>query len=209
MSGHCAPSAGESVALIYNQTVACLPARRLTCPFPSRPLRIRLAVTTVDPLGDDVSYRRLLGRYPTGVCIVTALPENSDPVGMVVGSFVSVSLDPPLVGFFPGRYSSTWPRIASAGRFCVNVLSQEQRSLCERFSSKSASRFDAIEWDVTPGGAPRFPDVMAWIDCDIFSATDAGDHLFVLGRVTGIAAGDGRSPLIFFAGGYGQFSRPD
>jgi 3-hydroxy-9,10-secoandrosta-1,3,5(10)-triene-9,17-dione monooxygenase reductase component len=166
-------------------------------------------VTTADSPGDDVSYRRILGRYPTGVCIVTALPEQGDPVGMVVGSFTSVSLDPPLVGFFPGRYSSTWPRIASAGRFCVNVLSQEQLSLCERFSSKGGSRFDAIQWDITPGGAPRFADVMAWIDCDVFSVTDAGDHLLVLGRVTDIAAGSGRSPLIFFEGGYGQFCLAD
>ncbi len=204
--GHDAWLGGKVMALLYNLGLATTPQ---TCLSAYQPLCVRSPVTSLEFPRDDVSYRRILGRYPTGVCIVTALPGEGGPVGMVVGSFTSVSLDPPLVGFFPGRYSSTWPRIASAGRFCVNVLSEEQLPLCERFSSRSSNRFESVEWDVTPGDAPRFADVMAWIDCDIFSVTEAGDHLFVLGRVTDISAGSGRSPLIFLEGGYGQFRRSD
>ena len=71
---------------------------------------------------DSATFRRVLGHYPTGVCVVTAVEADGAPVGMVVGSFTSVSLDPPLVAFFPAKTSQSWPRLAAVGKFCVNVL---------------------------------------------------------------------------------------
>ena len=74
---------------------------------------------------DAALFRQVLGNYPTGVTVITALSANGDPLGMVVGTFTSVSLDPPLVGFLPDKKSSTWPLIEAAGHFCVNVLGRE------------------------------------------------------------------------------------
>ncbi|MFM6931786.1 MAG: flavin reductase family protein, partial [Novosphingobium sp.] len=78
--------------------------------------------TAIDP----AVFRRVLGNYPTGVTVVTAMGEDGQPIGMVVGTFTSVSLDPPLVGFLPDKRSSSWPQIEKAGHFCVNVLARDQ-----------------------------------------------------------------------------------
>ena len=80
---------------------------------------------TIDP----AEFRRMLSHYPTGVCVVTATTGEGAPVGMSVGSFTAVSLDPLLVGFFPARSSSSWPQIEAAKRFCVNILGAGQEAL--------------------------------------------------------------------------------
>lgn len=92
---------------------------------------------------DGREFRRVLGHYPTGVCAVTAA-ESSRPVGMIVGSFSSVSLDPPLVSFLPDRRSMTWRKIEAQGRFCVNVLAQDQRDVCIALSARGENKFDTI-----------------------------------------------------------------
>ena len=85
---------------------------------------------------DPDLFRHVLGHYPTGVTVVTARAPDGTPIGMVIGSFTSVSLDPPLVAFFPGRSSTTWPRIMAGGAFCVNVLAAGQERLCRDVSAK-------------------------------------------------------------------------
>ena len=75
---------------------------------------------------DEAKFRQVLGHYPTGVVVVTAIGDDGEPAGLAIGSFSSVSLDPPLVAFFPGKSSSSWPRIESAGTFCVNILGADQ-----------------------------------------------------------------------------------
>ena len=75
-------------------------------------------------------FRETLGHYPTGVAVVTAVAGDGGPAGMVVGSFTSVSLDPPLVAFLPTKDSGSWARLATADRFCVNVLAADQEDLC-------------------------------------------------------------------------------
>src|SRR3546814_16617268 len=75
---------------------------------------------------DPRHFRNVLGCYPTGVCVVTASHEGARHA-MVVGSFTSISLDPPLVGFFPDKKSSSWPQIAATGHFCANILAADQK----------------------------------------------------------------------------------
>ena len=84
--------------------------------------------TTIDP----AVFRQVLASYPTGVCVITALDEGNRPAGMVVGSFTSVSLNPPLVGFFPDKSSSSWPLIEKAGHFAVNVMGSDQQEVVFR-----------------------------------------------------------------------------
>lgn len=151
-------------------------------------------------------YRTVLGQYPTGVCVITASDPESGPAGMVVGSFTSVSIDPPLVAFFPDKSSSSWPRIHRAGAFCVNVLGADQEDVCRTFASKGIDKFAGTKVVTGVTGSPLLDDVVARIDCDIESVTDAGDHYIVLGRVRDLQLGDPRLPLIFFQGGYGRFT---
>jgi flavin reductase (DIM6/NTAB) family NADH-FMN oxidoreductase RutF len=149
----------------------------------------------IEPTG----FRRALASYPTGVTVVTGLDDEGWPIGMTVGTFTSVSLDPPLVGFLPAKASGTWAQIARTGSFCVNVLGHEQDHLCARFSCRPEERFDGLPWRGSPGGSPIIDGVLAWIDCTVESVADAGDHWFVMGRVQGLDV-KGGLPLVFFGG---------
>jgi flavin reductase (DIM6/NTAB) family NADH-FMN oxidoreductase RutF/DNA-binding IclR family transcriptional regulator len=151
-------------------------------------------------------FRTVLGQYPTGVCVVTAMDPESGPAGMVVGSFTSVSLDPPLVAFFPDKSSNSWPRIRRAGAFCVNILGADQEDVCRTFASKTADKFAGTPVVQGVTGSPVLEEAVARIDCVLESVTEAGDHYIVLGRVKDLQLGKPRLPLIFFQGGYGRFT---
>lgn len=155
---------------------------------------------------DSQQFREVLGQYPTGVCVVTAAPGEGPAAGFVVGSFTSVSLDPPLVAFFPDKKSTSWPKIAVAEHFCVNILSADQEHLCRQFASKTDDKFAGVETRAASTGAPILDGVVAWIDCELESVADAGDHYIVLGRVRELQVETGALPLLFFQGGYGRFS---
>src|SRR5207245_1163323 len=99
----------------------------------------------------------------TGVAVVSTLDRN-EPVGLTVGSFFSISLDPPLVGFCAANTSKTWPIIRRAGRFCVNVLAADQEALCRRFADTGTNKFDGLTWATSDGGCPRLDKAIAWID---------------------------------------------
>ena len=151
---------------------------------------------------DFKQFRQVLGQYPTGVCVVTSTGADGNLAGMVVGSFTSVSLDLPLVGFFPDRNSSSWPKVASSKRFCVNILSADQEDVCRKLSSKDPDKFASIAHQPSPLGSPIIDGVVAWIDCDLHSVSEAGDHFIVLGAVRQLEIAEGGLPLLFFQGGY-------
>lgn len=160
-----------------------------------------------DPLPlDSASFRQVLGHFPTGVTVVTAGPADGGPAGLAVGSFTSVSLEPPLVAFCPSRASGSWPRIESTGGFCVNVLADDQEHVCRVFAGKADDKFAGLGWHPSPQGAPVLADVLAWIDCRIEAVHEAGDHYIVVGRVTALSVEREGLPLVFFRGGYGSFS---
>ena len=154
---------------------------------------------------DSARYRQVLGHFPTGVVVVTAVDEG-EPVGLAIGSFSSVSLDPPLVGFFPDRSSSSWPRIHKAGAFAVNVLGEHQEDVCRTFAAKGTDKFASIGWKPGRSGSPIINDVIAWIDCELDQVVDAGDHFFVTGKVLDLEVGSDEGPLVFFRGGYGSLA---
>jgi len=154
---------------------------------------------------DPFHFRRVLGHFPTGVVVITAIADGGNPAGLSVGSFTSVSLDPPLVAFMPGKTSTSWPTIAPTGRFCVNVLAAEQEAVCRQFARSGTDKFRGISWQPAPSGAPIIDEAIAWIDCELERVDEAGDHLIVLGRVRDLGSRAGGVPLIFFQGGYGRF----
>jgi flavin reductase (DIM6/NTAB) family NADH-FMN oxidoreductase RutF len=154
---------------------------------------------------DGTKFRHIMSHYPTGVCAVTSMCKGQ-AVGMIVGSFTSVSLDPPLVAFFPDRKSTSWPKIQATGRFCVNVLAGHQLDVCRALSSKDESKFDAVPHRYSDAGLPIIAGVVAWIDCDLHAVHEAGDHFITIGLVHALAIEHPHSPLLFFQGGYGSFS---
>ena len=155
---------------------------------------------TIDP-GE---FRRVLGHFPTGVTVVTAAGHDG-PAGLAIGSFASVSLDPPLVMFCPGSRSESWLSIKETGGFCVNVLGEDQKDVCAVFAGKSEDKFAGIDWTTAATGSPVLPGTVAWIDCQIHAIHDGGDHDIVVGLVKDLATVSGDGPLIFFQGSYGRF----
>ncbi len=154
---------------------------------------------------DGAKFRSVLGRYPTGVTLVSALDDDG-PFAMVIGSFGSVSLDPPLVQFMPGKESATWKRINATGNYCVNVLGEGQLDLSNSFFNKEVDPFEAIDWTSGPTGSPIVGGCVAWIDCSIQAIHEAGDHYIVVGSVEGMGEGSAESqPLLFLGGAYGSF----
>ena len=151
-------------------------------------------------------FRETLGHYPTGVAVVTAVTPDGRPAGMVVGTFSSVSLDPPLIAFFPATGSRSFEQLRTASAFCVNVLASDQESLCRRLATGGADKFDGVRWRPGPLGSPIIEDVVSWIECTFEDVREAGDHFIVLGRVHELAVERLTLPLLFFQGGYGRFS---
>ncbi|MEU2608811.1 3-hydroxy-9,10-secoandrosta-1,3,5(10)-triene-9,17-dione monooxygenase reductase subunit [Streptomyces albus] len=150
---------------------------------------------------DASRFRRVLGEFCTGVVVITA-QAGGQPVGFACQSFSSLSLDPPLVLFCPARTSRSWPVIAQAGRFGVNVLSAEQRGISSVFGRPGREKFAALDWAPSPNGAPLLAHALAWLEGTVETVHEAGDHLVVVGRVDGLAAGAGTSPLLFHRGHY-------
>lgn len=163
-------------------------------------------VTDETPSIDSATFRRVLGNYPTGVTVVAGI--DGGPVGMVIGSFGSVSLDPPLVQFMPGTGSSTWPRIERSGSFSVNICGAHQEDLVGSFFVKETDPFDAADWRPGPTGSPLIEGCIGWIDCRIGAVHEAGDHYIVIGEVVAMECEDGdAAPLVFYRGGYGTFAQ--
>lgn len=159
------------------------------------------------PHEDSATFRKVLGHFPTGVTVITADP-GSKPIGFTIGSFTSVSLDPPLVGFLPTKTSTTWPDMARAGRFCVNVLAADQGDLCWAFAKEVDDKFVDVAWRPSPHGSPILDGALAWIDCTIDQVLEAGDHWFVTGLVHDLDVGRADvAPMLFFQGKLGQFQR--
>lgn len=158
---------------------------------------------------EAAEFRQVLGYYPTGVSAITAMGADGQPIGMVVGTFSSVSLDPPLVGFLPDKSSSTWPRLEAAGRFCVNVLASDQLDVCRQLAGKGPDKFAEVEYTVSDHNLPVLAQALATIECSLHSVTDAGDHYFVLGRVLRLEAARDADPMLFFRGRYGGFAGLD
>jgi len=151
---------------------------------------------------DARHFRDVLGSYPTGVCVVTSQTDAGERIGLAVGSFTSISLDPPLVGFLPDKRSRSWARIAPTGRFCVNVLGSEQLDHCRRFATSVDDKFEGMSHGASPAGLPLLDDALAWIDCTVEQVVEIGDHLLVVGRVLALDRRIEGAPLVFYRGGY-------
>lgn len=151
---------------------------------------------------DTAAFKEAMGRFATGVTVVTALEEGT-PVGFTCQSFVSLSLEPPLVALAPAKSSTSWPRIARAGSFCVNILSEAQADVCRAFAVSGGDKFAGIAWrGADRGGAPIIDRSLAWVNCEVELIHDAGDHELVIGRVLELGLGDG-SPLLYYKSAFG------
>jgi len=152
---------------------------------------------------DQARFREVLGHFATGITIVTA-NEEGVPVGFSCQSFAALSLDPPMVLLAPAKSSTSWPRIAQAGAFCVNILGEHQEAVCRAFAVSGGDKFDGVDW--TPGvtGAPILAGSLAHVECTLEAIYEGGDHELVTGLVVSMGSSDG-TPLLFYRSGFGRF----
>jgi flavin reductase (DIM6/NTAB) family NADH-FMN oxidoreductase RutF len=153
----------------------------------------------------SVELRKAFSAYPTGIAIVAALADGA-PVGLVVGSFTSVSLDPPLASFCVGKTSRTWPALAQAGAVGVSVLGEDQEEICRAMAGARESRFETVCWQATPGGAVTLHGAAATFACQIENRIDAGDHEIVVLYIDEFV-GSARLPLVFHGSAFRRLAR--
>ncbi|MFJ9948278.1 flavin reductase family protein [Kitasatospora sp. NPDC091207] len=142
------------------------------------------------------ALRQAFGAYPTGVVAMSAL-RDGEPVGLAVSSFVSISLEPPMVSISVARTSTTWPRLAQAPVLGLSVLSHDQGALCRRLASRAGDRFDGTAWQATPDGAVLVHDAALWLTARVSAVYDGGDHEIVLMRLLTAELFPGVEPLVF------------
>jgi flavin reductase (DIM6/NTAB) family NADH-FMN oxidoreductase RutF len=155
----------------------------------------------LDAQHDARHLRNALGRFPTGVTVVTTRTAAGKPEGLTANSFAALSLEPPLVLWSIGRGSLSIAGFAASGHFAINVLRAEQTALSHRFATRREHKFDGVPFVDGLGGCPLLDGVLATFEGTIESVGEGGDHLLFIGRVHRVAYGDGE-PLIFSAGKY-------
>jgi len=150
---------------------------------------------------DSVRFRQLLGRFATGVTVLTVRDPEGRPAGMTASSLASVSLEPPLVSVCVDHAAELHDLILAAPEFVVNVLEGAQEELSRRFADRHDDRFDGVGYHLGPEGRIRLDGALAHIECERFATHPGGDHTIVIGRVIGGETHDGR-PLLYYRGGY-------
>jgi flavin reductase (DIM6/NTAB) family NADH-FMN oxidoreductase RutF len=149
--------------------------------------------------------RNALGRFPTGVAVITTRTAEGKAEGLTVNSFSALSLDPPLILWSLGRNAKSLPGFLSAGHFVINVLAAHQADLSHRFATPSADKFAGVETRPGMGGCPTLAETLACFECQTHQILDAGDHVLFIGLVARFGYRDG-APLAFSAGQYASIS---
>jgi len=155
---------------------------------------------------DSHAFRAVLGRFSTGVTVVTTVDRRRRDHGMTVSSFASVSLEPPLVLVCVGHSASMYAAMQRAEHFTVNILSEGQEALARRFAEPGPNRFAGIGYGRGKNGIALLDDVLGHIECEIVARHEAGDHDIIIGAVEVAVANEGK-PLLYYRGGYAQLER--
>lgn len=156
-------------------------------------------MTTVDP----ALMRQCMGRFASGVTIVTGTGPDGAPLGFACQSFASLSLEPPLILICVDHSGRSWPLIESQGVFSVQVLAEDQDDLCARFGSSRGRRFEGLDWSPSVLGTPSLDDVLLRVHARIERVVTAGDHDIVVGEVVALERGRDADPMLFYRGRLG------
>ena len=148
----------------------------------------------------------MLGRFASGVTVVTTKAADGADQGMTVSAFCSVSLDPPLVLICIEKAASAYDALVAAPGFVVNILSAGQEQIARRFSIVDIDRFEGVGYSRSQSGFAVLDDVLGVIECNSFAIHDAGDHTIIVGEVEAARAETG-TPLLYYRGGYAQLER--
>ncbi|HEY0890753.1 MAG TPA: flavin reductase family protein [Nocardioides sp.] len=157
------------------------------------------------PLVDPMAMRQAMGRFATGVAVITT-EEDGRPHGMTVNSLTSVSLEPPLLLVCFNHGARTAEAAVSSGRFVVNILSKRQQAIALRFAARGEDHFAGLDLDYAGHRVPVVPQALAHLECDVERVVEAGDHTIVLGAVLGATMREGE-PLGFYGGKFSDIQQ--
>ncbi|CAM3292366.1 Oxidoreductase [Williamsia muralis] len=157
---------------------------------------------------NTAELRATFSRFPSGVTALCATDSSGQPIGMAVSAFVNVSLEPPLVGVFVQKSSTTWPELRARPRIGLCVLGANQKVACRQLAARNVDRFAGLSWETGSSGALFLHGATAWLECEIESETTTGDHEFVLLRILGHRTEEEQDPLIFYASRFHELSTP-
>jgi flavin reductase (DIM6/NTAB) family NADH-FMN oxidoreductase RutF len=152
------------------------------------------------------AFRAVLGRFATGVTVVTTRDRRGRDAGMTVSAFASVSLDPPLVLICVDHSASIYNTLSKATHFVANILSEGQEAIARRFAESGGNRFDGIGYERGQTGAAILEEVLGYVECTVTARYEAGDHDIIIGSVEVAVANEGK-PLLYYRGGYAQMER--
>lgn len=151
---------------------------------------------------DTRQLRNILGRFFTGVTIVTTIDEEGNLWGVTANSFTSVSLDPPLVLWNQAITSTSHPAFRKATRFAINILAEDQIEVSQRFARSGPDKFSGLSFTFGLGGVPLIEGCCAVLECNKFATHAGGDHAIFIGQVERVTSNSDLSPLIFGDGKY-------
>ena len=154
-------------------------------------------------------FKACMSNFASGVTVVTTVDQGGKPWGLTVSAFSSLSLDPPLCLVCIDRRAGSLETFRTSRRFAVNILSDKQEDISNRFASRSKDKFADTDWQPGPVlGCPVFADVLTWTECEVTEILPGGDHDIFVGQLVRVEAGEGQ-PLLYFNGTYGDVtSRP-
>lgn len=155
---------------------------------------------------DQSAFRAALGRFATGVTIVTTVDRRGRDVGMTVSAFASLSLDPPLVLICVDHDASIYGALAKASHFTANILSSGQEAIARRFAENNPNRFDGVGYERGQNGTAVLYDVLGYVECNVVGRHGKGDHDIIIGAVEVAETFQGQ-PLLYYRGGYAQLER--
>lgn len=161
--------------------------------------------TTVEHTLDARELRNALGQFATGVTVITTRGADGTPIGVTANSFASVSLDPPMVLWMPGRHLKSLDHFVGATHFAVNILGNDQAHLSRQFASSGEDKFQSVNFTEGIGGSPVIEGALAAFETSTAALHEAGDHYIMIGKVENYSYRPGE-PLVFHSGNYCDLS---
>jgi flavin reductase (DIM6/NTAB) family NADH-FMN oxidoreductase RutF len=157
---------------------------------------------------EGLELRNALGRFATGVCVISTVTESGQAVGMTANSFSSVSLDPPLVLWSLQNNSDVYDVFSSPRFFAINILAREHQSHSDQYARKGQHELEAAHYRLGKHGSPIILDALVSFECELEVTHEGGDHLIIVARVRDLHERPDGEPLLFFSGGYHQLHSP-
>lgn len=151
---------------------------------------------------DGRELRNAMGRFATGVCLITTTAEDGKPMALTANSFSSVSLDPPLVLWNLQDSSDVYATFSGPRYYAINVLALEQEALSSQYAKKGQHEIDPAHYAEGRYGAPIIQDALVSFECELEATHVGGDHLIIVGRILEVSQRSSGEPLLFYAGGY-------